>query len=140
MADESDISTTDISNLLLNPTSYGTDGIDIHNLIFLNTKNSNTNGFSHSTGKEKDRINERLGVFDPKQTWQKICDIFGPNIKHPELVSIATVASGFLNIKLDRDAKRRKKVLIKWFEENWAEIEPIISRVQLEEAPKTQIP
>ena len=133
MADESDLNTTDFSNSLLNPGSYGADGIEVHNLLFLNSKLPTLNSFSNSTEKEKERINERLGVFDPKQTWQKICDQFGPNIKHPELVSIASVVAGVLGIKLDRDAKRRKKVLIKWFEENWTIIAPILPKIQLQE-------
>jgi hypothetical protein len=38
-----------------------------------------------------------------------------------------------LKIKLDRDARRRKVVILKWFDENWAEIEPVLPLIILEE-------
>jgi hypothetical protein len=36
-------------------------------------------------------------------------------------------------VHLDRDAKRRKSVLLKWFEENWNAIYPFLDYVVLEE-------
>ena len=71
--------------------------------------------------KEKERIQSRLGNFNPKDNhvWRTITQRFGANIKQPELLSIAQVLASGANVKLDRDAKRRKGVLIKWFEENW---------------------
>jgi hypothetical protein len=35
-------------------------------------------------------------------------------------------------MKLDHDAKRRKTVLIKWFEENWTAIAPFLDYIVLE--------
>jgi hypothetical protein len=82
----------------------------------------------------KKRIASRLDGFNPKDTpaWREITRRFGASIKQPELVSIASVLAQSTNIKLDRDAKRRKAVLIKWFEENWTTIEPFLDYVVLE--------
>lgn len=88
------------------------------------------------TNKEKQRINSRLNGFNPKDNtvWREITSRFGANIKQPELLSIAQVLASSASIKLDRDAKRRKSVLIKWFEENWAQIQPFLDYVVLEDS------
>lgn len=89
--------------------------------------------------KEKERITNRLNGFNPKDNsaWREITNRFGNNIKQPELLSIATVLASNANIKLDRDAKRRKSVLIKWFEENWKAILPFLDYVVLEDVQHT---
>jgi hypothetical protein len=86
------------------------------------------------TNPEKRRIASRLSGFNPKDAgvWRELSRRFGTNVNQPELVSIATVLAQSANIKLDRDAKRRKAVLIKWFEENWTEIAPFLDYVVLE--------
>jgi hypothetical protein len=86
--------------------------------------------------KEKARIAQRLGTFNAKDNavWKEICARFGNNIKQPELRSIANVLASHANLKLDRDATRRKSVLIKWFDEHWAQIEPYLDYVVLEDA------
>ena len=89
-----------------------------------------------ATTKEKERIASRLSGFNPKDNmvWHEITQRFGASIKQPELLSIATVLAQNANIKLDRDAKRRKSVLVKWFEENWAVIKPFLDYVVLEDS------
>ena len=93
---------------------------------------------SNDNIKEKDRIFQRMSGFDPKdnQAWREITARFGSNIKHPELLSIAEVLAKNANVKLDRDAKRRKTVLIKWFSENWVAISPFLNYVVLEDNAK----
>jgi len=88
------------------------------------------------SAKEKERIAGRLSGFNPKDNnaWREITQRFGANIKQPELLSIAQVLSSHANIKLDRDAKRRKAVLLKWFEENWLTIKPFLEFVVLEDS------
>ena len=90
--------------------------------------------------KEKRRIAMRLRGFNPKdnQAWYQITQKFGTNIKQPELLSIAEVCANSAGIKLDRDAKRRKSVLVKWFQENWMRIQPYLNFVILEDINKTQ--
>ena len=84
---------------------------------------------------EKKRISERLNGFNPRENnaWKEISRRFGSSIKQPELLSIATILANNANIRLDRDAKRRKTVLIKWFQENWDTISPFLDYVVLEE-------
>jgi hypothetical protein len=91
--------------------------------------------------KEKERIAERLGGFNTKDNfvWKEIAARFGTNIKQPELLSIANVLASHANLKLDRDAKRRKSVLIKWFDEHWPQVQPYLDYVVLEDAHVSEI-
>jgi hypothetical protein len=88
--------------------------------------------------RDKARITSRLGAFNAKDTfvWREITRRFGSNVKQPELVSIATVLAQSTSIKLDRDAKRRKSVLIMWFQENWASVSPFLDYVVLESSTR----
>ena len=85
------------------------------------------------SNRERERISSRLEGFNPRDNpvWREITHRFGSNIKQPELLSIANVLSQSARIKLDRDAKRRKTVLIKWFQENWTSIYPYLDYVVL---------
>jgi hypothetical protein len=47
------------------------------------------------------------------------------------LVSIAEVAALNLNLSLDREAKCKKKNLIKWLDDNLDQIRPFLHRVLL---------
>lgn len=97
---------------------------------------SSLNPNPNDGNKEKERITNRLSGFNPKDNvaWREITSRFGNNIKQQELLSIANVLANSASLKLDRDAKRRKCVLIKWFEENWQAIFPFLDYVVLEEA------
>jgi hypothetical protein len=88
------------------------------------------------TNKEKERIASRLSGFNAKDNgvWKVITQRFGSSIKQPELLSMAQVLAAHASIRLDRDAKRRKSVLVKWFQENWAAIEPYLPYVVLEDS------
>lgn len=92
-------------------------------------------GQQQTSNQERQRIAARLGTFNAKdnEPWKEITQRFGANIKQPELLSIANVLSQSANVKLDRDAKRRKKVLIKWFDENWDAIKPFLDYIVLED-------
>lgn len=83
---------------------------------------------------ERNRISERISGFDPKNNiaWRTLTDRLGSNLTQRELLSIARLVSQEANIKLDRDARRRKIVLIKWFVENWKFVEPRLSDIVLE--------
>jgi hypothetical protein len=86
---------------------------------------------------EKVRIIDRLLGFNPKEhpSWAAIATRFGATVNQRELVSIARVLATHSHVPLDRDAKRRKSVLLKWFAENWGAIAPFIDSVVLEEVP-----
>jgi len=87
------------------------------------------------TNDEKMRIAYRLQGFNPKDNHvtQEITRRFGSNLKQGELVGIAQVIAEKAQIKLDRDAKRRKNVLLKWFSENWETITPFLDYIVLED-------
>ena len=91
------------------------------------------------TNDEKIRIAYRLQGFNPKDNHviQEITRRFGSNLKQGELVGIAQVIADKAQIKLDRDAKRRKNVLLKWFSENWNTIITFIDYIVLEDNNNT---
>jgi hypothetical protein len=83
---------------------------------------------------ERRRIQGRVGGYDWKNTkvWLYLTMLFGTDVNHQELLSIAQVAANWTNIRLDRDATRRKIVMVKWFEENWAAIYPLLPHIRLD--------
>ena len=86
-----------------------------------------TNRVSRITLEERKRIKKRIGNFDQNksQAWKYLSLVYGPQIKQDELFTIAEFVSTQLQICIDRDAKRRKSILIKWFDENWTQIAPL---------------
>jgi hypothetical protein len=59
--------------------------------------------------------------------------MYGPRLSQDELVSIADLVARKANLRLDRDARRRKPVMLKWFDENWQIIQPLLSDIVLED-------
>jgi hypothetical protein len=96
-------------------------------------------GPAQKGSREKERISGRLGDFNPKDSpvWREITRRFGKNLKQPELLSMANVLASNAGIKLDRDARRRKTVLLKWFDENWTVIQPYLDYVVFENNRRT---
>ena len=93
------------------------------------------------TEAERRRVEIRLSGFDGKNSdaWAEICEAFGPNLSQNELLSIAQVISFHAKLRLDREAKRRKEVLIKWFQENLSVIRPFLNRLILEDCDGNRI-
>lgn len=54
---------------------------------------------------------------------------FYPSIRQNELVSIAIAVANACDLHVERDAKRRKDLLIQWFEKHWETIEPTINNI-----------
>ena len=75
------------------------------------------------SGPEAERVSRRLGNFDPKTsiTGKKLEEMF-PGATHKELRAAALILGQKINTKVDRDAKRNKGVLIKWYDDHWSEI------------------
>lgn len=67
-------------------------------------------------------------AFDYKacEAYALLSEKFGTNLRHQELVMIASKVAKTLNIKVDRDAKRRKDLLFKWFQDHLNEIQPLL--------------
>jgi hypothetical protein len=85
---------------------------------------------------EMKRIQQRIDGFDWERSpaWLYLCWRFGPRLSQEELISIGTLVAATLQIKLDRDARRRKVVMVKWFEEHWAEIQPLLCLIVLDKS------
>lgn len=77
---------------------------------------------------EVERVENRLSGFDYKESpaWYAIREQFTSDVKQVHLRRIAEHIAQKLQINLDRDAKRRKTVLLKWFDENWKVIKDVI--------------
>jgi hypothetical protein len=63
--------------------------------------------------------------------WRDICNRFGTGLTHCELLCLAEVVAFNLNLTLDREAKRRKSCLVKWFDGHLSQISPFLGRVRL---------
>ena len=56
------------------------------------------------------------------------------NLIHPELINVAEIIAEYIaerpenpqKILVDRDARRDHRVLLKWFDENWDFVEPVL--------------
>ena len=83
---------------------------------------------------------ERLSGFDYKNSvpWKAIVRRFGPSLTQRELLSIANLLAQTCARTIDRDAKRSKAMMIKWFDENWHYIGPFFNHVVLVEIPDDQ--
>ena len=83
---------------------------------------------NHQNEYEHYRNELRLKNFNEKDSvaYAKLCELYGPKPSQQELLSLAQVVSASLNILLDREAMRRKKVLIKWYDENFHKIEQFL--------------
>lgn len=98
-----------------------------------NDENEKISSYERNLILERERVKKRIRGFDWRrsQAWHTLINKFGPKLNHDELTSIADLIAGQTNIKLDRDARRRKIVLVKWFEEHWTIIQPLINIVVL---------
>ena len=84
---------------------------------------------------ERKRVEDRLNGFNMRTSpaWREICRRFGPSLNQTELLSLAQIIAGQLGLKVDREAKRRKEVLIKWYDENLKAVMEILPYIVLED-------
>jgi hypothetical protein len=77
---------------------------------------------------EKQRIAKRLGGFNWRASvaYQELRQRFGTPLRQQDLLTIAGAIPPSCALCLDRDAKRRKEVLLKWFDDNWMALEPCL--------------
>ena len=97
----------------------------------IETESESDNSDKKTENFEKQRVKERLGNFNWKESlaWNYLSSTYGDGLNQKKLLSIAQNCSSSLNISLDRDAKRRKSVLIKWFDDNWNIFEPFLQNL-----------
>lgn len=76
---------------------------------------------------EQKLVQDELKDFEPAscRAWTKLTSRYG-QISKSELLCLAEVLSHHLDIKLYREYKRRKKMLIKWFDDNLDQVWPYI--------------
>lgn len=84
-------------------------------------------------GPEARRIMDKLKGFIPEKSevWNFLIAQFSSGITQSELRSIAQIVCYKTNLKLDRDSFRDRRVLIKWFNDNWMAIKDIVSQIHL---------
>jgi hypothetical protein len=89
-----------------------------------------TKGAGSWISEEKLRISKRVENWsvDRSQVWKKLQEIFGEKIQLNALLCVASQLSEQAGVILDRDAKRRKNILVKWFEEHWESLSPHLDR------------
>jgi hypothetical protein len=85
---------------------------------------------SHQNEFERHQNAQRLRGFNQKESpaYQFLCNRYGRSLTRFELLSLAQVAAEQLKIPLDRAARRRRTVLIKWYDENWGVVAPFLDR------------
>lgn len=88
---------------------------------------------------DKAKVRQILSDFDPNKSeaWKTITDLFGHNIKQPPLLEIARIVAEHVGIAVTRQARRRKSVLIKWYDDNWSYIKPYINYFDVNEETVT---
>lgn len=78
---------------------------------------------------EKLFLEEKRKNFDMTkcEAWSRLTQKFGQKVSQEELLTIAQIVSHELDIPLAREYKRRKEILVKWFDENLEAVWPFIN-------------
>jgi hypothetical protein len=71
-------------------------------------------------------------VMEETRSWSFFQDRGWLKLPVPYLVSIAEVFSRKTSIPMDREAKRRKRLLFQWLEEHWDECLPYAMELELD--------
>jgi hypothetical protein len=97
--------------------------------------------YTRGEGPEARRVAERLEGFDLEnsEAWLGIVDQFTIGVRHFELKSVADLVCKLTGLRLDRDAQRDNRVLVKWFQENWAVIQPHLVTIHLRDEGEQMI-
>ena len=90
---------------------------------------------------DKEKVKAILGDFDPNKSeaWLTLEENFGVNVKQPPLLEIAKIIGQHVHINVNRNARRRKSVLIKWYHDNWDVIKPYIKNFRVDDETVTLI-
>lgn len=121
-----------LENLLARPVSF--QGQSIACSIKQQIPHQETDhifGKSNSVSDELIRIHEIVKGFNVNKSnaWIYLRSNYGEKLTQNDLIRIANIVSTYTGIKISRDAKRRKVVLLKWFDENWHQIKPVLTMV-----------
>lgn len=82
---------------------------------------------------ERNRIDERIKDFDYERStaWFELQRRGWDRLNQAELLRIAQILGTKTGISIDREAKRRKGVLVKWFDENMDLLGPKMGFIKL---------
>jgi hypothetical protein len=91
-------------------------------------------GCSVQTTQERYKIDQRIANFayEKSTAWEEIRKRSWDRLTQAELLSIAQLLGNKLGVQIDREAKRRKRVLVKWFEEHLGDLRPLFDRINLD--------
>ena len=94
------------------------------------------NKIARGQGSEALKIQRKLQDFCPERSevWMALQTQFSSGVTHSELQSIAEIAylySGCRINPVSRAEKRDMRVLVKWFEDNWSTVGPIVKCMRL---------
>lgn len=85
-------------------------------------------------GKEARKVQTILDGFQAYNcdAWKQITQQFSSGVRHNELVSVANILIANYELPaLTRYCHRSFAVLIKWFQDNWDRIDPVIRNIRL---------
>jgi hypothetical protein len=92
--------------------------------------------FDMAIVQEKDDLQKTGDAFDwaTCPAWSALTEHFGDTVTHREMCSVAwLLVSEFEIPKISRDARRSYPALIRWFQENWESVGPILHKITLED-------
>lgn len=120
--------------LTLTKNSNNTQEINSHLKRLLQNLELKQENLITQTEFERNKLTDRLSNFDYARSaaWKIIKQKGWDNLNQKELLSIASILAEKCNLTLDREAKRRKPILVKWFDENLNVILPVVNFIQLE--------
>lgn len=90
--------------------------------------------------REKERIDKVLNGKDYEQSLagRELLRLYG-KFSAKELLSVATLVSEATRITINRNEKRSRSVLIKWFNDHWDVIQPHVEKLRFLDSDKKVI-
>ena len=85
-------------------------------------------GYQQKFEKEFLKKKRQLGDAFETEAWARLQEKYGRKISQEELLSLARVVANELDLELSREYKRRKELLIIWFQENLSIVWPFIEK------------
>jgi hypothetical protein len=86
---------------------------------------------------EREIIADRVRDFccDDSRPWKFFVERGWHQLSMKEYVGIGQVLACEANLEIDREAKRKKPVLLKWMDDNWDTLSPLLMHLRLELDP-----
>jgi hypothetical protein len=83
---------------------------------------------------ERKALESRTSGFQFKETdaYKQLQRRGFDNLKFSQLRAMATVMASHCNLEIDRQARRRKNICLKWLYEHWDVLEPELARMEME--------